>query len=208
MRVLDVNVNRVRLEQLPVVGRVLADLHEVGKVERTPELAGIDRLHHVQATPADVSVDALLVFVNHRHGVIDDVRHLLAEPADHFVANRIERPLAFAAGRVIAEHPDERRFKVLGDLDGLLEPVEVLGPRLVDRDLTDRRTDRNHAQPVVGELGLDLTPLVGGEVHDVLAEHAAQFKVRDTVGTANANLIVKVRADFVGKAASWSMAEW
>jgi hypothetical protein len=139
--------------------------------------------------------------VDHDRRAAAQVLGLLPEPVDDLVLVRLDRPLPLAAGRVVAEQPDERGPEVLRDVDGPLEPVEVLRPRPVDRDLPDRRPDRDDAEPVVGQLRLDLRAERVVEVHDVLAVHAAELEVGDAVGPADADLVVEVRADLVGERA-------
>src|SRR5689334_6122382 len=94
--------------------------------------------------------------------------------------------------RVIAEDADHLRAEELRQLDGNLEAIEMLLPRLVDLHLPDRRADGRDADPAAGELRFDLLPKRAIEVKHVDLVGAAQLDMRDTVFPAAADLLIQV----------------
>src|SRR5206468_363182 len=97
------------------------------------------------------------------------------------------------------EDADERRGEEIRQLDRDLEPLEMLFPRAVDRDLADRRGDADYRQTIVGQTGLDLLPQRRVEIEDIFAGDPAQLEVRDAVGLADGDLFVEVRRNLVGE---------
>ena len=75
----------------------------------------------------------------------------------------------------------------------------MIGPRQVDCDFSDGRADRDYAQAIGGELGFDFRAKRIVKIHDVFSVDPTQFKMRDGVLNAGANLQIQIRPDFIGE---------
>ena len=198
------NMNRVRLEQRPIVQRIFILLYEIGEIENSAEFWRIDRLHQIQTLRSLGAINGLFIFVNQRQITVAEVIHLGLEAAYHFVPVLKNIP---AVGRVVAEDAHERSVKKFGRFDGNFEPFEMFGPRLVDFDLADGGTYADHAQAVGLELGFDLVALAGAEIQHVFFENAAQLEMSDAILLADLNLLVKTWGDFVCEAGQFQQED-
>src|SRR6266850_3860742 len=153
-RILDVNMDRVSLEPLPIAQWTLTDLHKIRKIKGTAQFWRVDRLHQVQAIRALLAVNVLLVLVDESNVLILDVFHLGRHPLENLIAKLVH--ILIGLGRVIAENTDHRGTEELRQLNGQLESLKMSRPGLVDLRLANRAANAHHAKAVFAKLGFDL----------------------------------------------------
>src|SRR5690606_2097935 len=196
--VLHLQVLHVRTEARIALGeRPDADLHEVRRVPRQPQLRRADRLHDVQAALRGVAVDLLLVLVQQDHVVALGLGGERGHPAQHLVAVRHG---VVALRDEEGEEPDVGRLQHPGDVQGAAHPHEV-GVEVVEHpDLADRRADRGRADAGAVERRAHPLQLVVVEVQDVGVPRAAELDVADAQVGEHPALLVQVGGDLVGEA--------
>ena len=131
--------------------------------------------------------------------MVFQILDFLQESVDHFVAKRIERPLALSAGGIIAEDTNQGRTEKLGNLHRKFKAIKMLLPRLVNRHFPNRRADADNAQPMRLQLRPDFISQVVVKVHDVFAIHASKLEMCNLIFLAYPDLFIQIRRNFVGK---------
>jgi DNA-binding SARP family transcriptional activator/tetratricopeptide (TPR) repeat protein len=164
-RILDLEVDQVRPEQLVAVGvRPDAALHEVGRVEGGPQGRRADADDQVRAPLGDVAVDLLLVLVRQHDPALRRDQGQRAHPVDDFLPVAFRRLTRRDEER---EDPHDRGAEQPGDIRDAAHPLQFGPDRRIDRDLADRGADSRHAHPRL----LDLPPELGerrvGQAGDV-----------------------------------------
>src|SRR5204863_6738115 len=96
----------------------------------------------------------------------------------------------------------------LRQLDGNLEAIEMLLPRLVDLHLPDGRTDRRDAHSVCGEFRFNLPAQVAIEIEHVDLVDAAQLKMRNAILPADPNLLIQLRRNLISKCGKLEHGVW
>lgn len=114
-------------------------LDEIRRVPGEPQLLGPDRLDNVEAPVRSVAVDVLLVLVQEHHIVSTGPLGKGGHAPQDLVAVR-RRFVAFREEE--GENPDVGSLESFGDVQGAVEPAQMVIEVVVHADLTDRRAHR------------------------------------------------------------------
>src|SRR5262249_17875270 len=129
--ILDVEMGRVGLTNLPALHRVVAAEDKVGRVERRLQGLAPHRVEQVGQPLRRVAVDAVLVLVKELNSLALRELDLLPHPAHDLVAVRGPVAVELFWG-VVAENADVRRAEDLAQVDRPPELFEVRAEWLVD----------------------------------------------------------------------------
>ena len=198
--ILDVDIYNVRAESIPAFGGILAALYKVCKVECGLEVCAVQRLHQVNTAGKNITIDILLVFVHQDHVVLFSNGNELAQLLDDSVTI-VGRILAFRHKE--AEHADVLAIQDLSDLAQRFQLSTLLFKALfiIDLDLANGTAQAGNANTsglqAGQQIGLDF---LNGKVSDSLFICTAQADVLHSKLTDCLELLIKRRADLVGKA--------
>ena len=194
-RILHMHVADVGQQGFKGLLGVHAALHIVGRVKGAQDLR--EGLMDAQATLGHIAEDGLLVFVQQADATAPGRLHKGAQPIKH---RPFVRPRVLALGNKKAEHANGIAVQGAGNLQEVLELVQVRGEVLLDGDLAHRGAHGGNADALVVQAPLDLRRLGGRIVGDVLAVHNARLQIGDGKLVEDAQLLVQHGGDFVGKA--------